>query len=406
MRQLSVFLTGIEVGHLEVDENGTLCFQYNAAYLKKEKAVPLSASLPLQKEQFYGMAAHSFFTGLLPEEDELQQIAQAIGTDRNNSFRLLEELGKETIGAITIGKPNPKERSTYQEIKGAQLKKLLTQQTASQAHLYKTKNVRLSLAGAQMKIALYRHDNKYYIPQFGASSNLILKPATTRFPNLIENEFLSMRLAQSLGIETAQTKLLTFGEEQVYATQRFDRAEHEGKLVRLHQEDFCQAMGIMPSRKYEQDGGLGFAQSIALIRKVCSIPSKDINKFIDLFVFNFLLGNRDAHGKNFSFLHTDDKIVLSPAYDLVCTAFYPELSDNMAMAINKQYDDEFVNTVDCKAMAEDAGISATLFLKRIEALKIDFAKALKNLDSSEVIYQNFVKKYKRFLKARLSKLKV
>jgi serine/threonine-protein kinase HipA len=405
MKALNIYLHEQLAGTLEADEYGTLIFEYKETYRSNKNAQALSASLPLNQNKYYGMEAHSFFTGLLPEENELTEIAQVLGTDRNNTFRLLNELGKETIGAIRIGDTAKGEKPSYKKISKTALQKLLAEKKSLNAHLFKEKNMRLSLAGAQKKLALYHEGDNFFIPQFGASSNLIIKPPSDRFEYLVENEYLTMQLAKRVGIQTAEASLLQFDSFNVYSVQRFDRISLHQDIHRLHQEDFCQAAGNMPAKKYEPDGGLGFADSIQLIRKTSRVPTADILKFVDLFIFNLLIGNRDAHSKNYSFLYENKNTHLSPAYDLVCTAIYPALADTMAMAVNGQYDDEFIVKKDFEVEAQKANISPRLLLERTKDLKQKIIQELDELENNCNVDPDFFNAYKEFILKRLTSLR-
>jgi serine/threonine-protein kinase HipA len=361
-----VYINDILAGTLEVDSYGMLLFKYDSDYLQSKSAIPLSSSLPLQEQQYSGGAAQSFFVGLLPEETELKQIAQSMGTDSSNSFRLLQEIGKECVGAVRIGGAPEKTPSEYQSIAASEWEAIVQNNLHRVSYLYKDKKQRLSLAGAQSKMGVLFIDSQYYFAQHSSPTNCIVKFPSDRFPNITENEFVTMTLAGWVGIDVPDIQLTQLGGKNCYTINRFDRDITCDELTRIHQEDFCQAMGIHTQNKYEQDGGPSFSTCIQLIRKVCSVPVIAINKFIDIFIFNILIGNRDAHGKNFSLLYQNGQVELSPAYDLVCTAFYKELSDDMAMKVGKQYDDEFLTTADIELELSAAGISYGQFQKRMQ----------------------------------------
>jgi serine/threonine-protein kinase HipA len=362
-----VYINDVLTGTLEVDDYGMLLFKYDSDYTQRKNAIPLSSSLPLQEQQYSGGAAQAFFVGLLPEETELKQIAQSMGTDSSNSFRLLQEIGKECVGAVRIGGATKKTPSEYQPITASEWEAIVQNNLHRVSYLYKDKKQRLSLAGAQSKMGVLFQDDQYYFAQNSSPTNCIVKFPSDRFPNSIENEFVTMTLAGWLGIDVPDIQLIQLGGKNCYTINRFDRDTTSGQLQRIHQEDFCQAMGIHTQNKYEQDGGPSFSTCIQLIRKVCSVPVIAINTFINLFIFNILIGNRDAHGKNFSLLYQNGQVILSPAYDLVCTAFYKELADNMAMKVGKQYDDEFLTAADFELALSNAGISYGQFQRKMQS---------------------------------------
>ena len=147
--------------------------------------------------------------------------------------------------------------------------------------------------------------------------------------------------------------------------ERYDRvAGRDGGIVRLQQEDFCQALGIMPDRKYQADGGPGFADIARLVRMICSAPLVDIERLIDIAVFNVLLGNCDAHGKNFSLLYRDDGIGLSPFYDLVSTTTWPELDTKLSMRFGNEYRLDTIRMTDIGKFADDLGVKPALVRER------------------------------------------
>jgi serine/threonine-protein kinase HipA len=224
--------------------------------------------------------------------------------------------------------------------------------------------VRLSLGGVQHKLVLAL-DAKGGLgqPLDGSPSMFLLKPDFGQYEDLVANEAFCMRVAAAAGLDVAESKIIEVGLTSCLLVQRFDRAaDGRGSVVRLHQEDMCQALGIHPTAKYEESGGPSIARVIALLRALESPRSAvDIRNFIRALVVNFLLGNSDAHGKNFALLYgSDGGIRLAPLYDLVSTAVYPELTSRMAMSIGGT---EGPNQVDLDAwarLADEAGLGAAL----------------------------------------------
>lgn len=397
-KQVPIFLSDILAGTLSQNANGMLIFKYDNQYLTNENAIPLSYSLPLQVQEFYGAVAHTFFVGLLPEESELRQLAQIIGTDAGNSFRLLQEIGKECIGAVQIG--GKQSEAKYKLITNQEWKILVQKNLQRVSYLYKEKNQRLSLAGAQSKMGALYHNGLYSFALEGSATNCIIKFPSESFPNMTENEFVTMSLAKWLGIEVPNIDLVELGGKKCFSINRFDRITQGKNIQRIHQEDFCQALGILPQNKYEQDNGPSFFKCIQLIRKVCSVPVIEINKFIDIYIFNLLIGNRDAHGKNFTLIFKERQIILAPAYDLVCTAFYKALSDNMAMKVNNQYDDEFLTTADFEKELSASNISYKQFQERVKIQISLLAEKILEIHSLN-IDPEFAKQYITLIKKRL-----
>jgi serine/threonine-protein kinase HipA len=364
----SVFFFDQLAGELSQDKYGTIVFQYDQDYLNKNGA-PISHSMPLTREIYYGNEAHAYFTGLLPEEEMLTATAKAIGTSTLNYFKLLTELGKEPIGAIQIGSSTLSKSFKYEEISIDELDKIIKKSDSLLSTLYHEKELRLSLAGAQSKTGLYNDNHRFFIPQNGSPSNIIVKPSHKQYPNLVFNEYACMKIASSLGIITPNVQLVSTPTQPLFVIDRYDRVYNNVHIERLHQEDFCQALGVQNQNKYESDGGPSFVQCINLLRKATTVPAVEINKFISLFLFNLIIGNKDAHGKNYSFLHQNNKCILAPAYDILSTSFYPELSIKMSMSINSKFELDEINEGDLTQMAQSANINGKLVLKEYQRMK-------------------------------------
>jgi len=364
---INVFLAEDLVGRLSVDKYGTLSFSYDDDYVEKG-GKPLSLSLPLTDQEYYGGAAHAYFTGLLPEEAEKASIARAINISTSNHFHLLSELGKECIGAVRIIESLPQERWSFAKLTENELYVLLTKDRLLQPYLHSEKNVRLSIAGAQPKTALYLERGTYFLPKNGAPSNVILKPDSVTYGQLPFNEYATMILAEKTGIAIPQIRLIKINGATGYVVDRYDREWRKSGPERIHQEDFSQALCVMHSAKYEKEGGPGFVRCLRLIRDRFLVPALDIEKFTRIFLFNVLIGNCDAHAKNYSIIHDSMGPRLASGYDLVCTSMYPELSTDLAMSVNGKFDVDQIQREDWIAMAYDAEISGTALVNRLEEM--------------------------------------
>ena len=235
--------------------------------------------------------------------------------------------------------------------------------------LYHEKELRLSLAGAQSKTGLFYDNHRFFIPQHGSPSNIILKPANKQYPDLVFNEYACMKIAASLGIPTPTVQLVSTPSQALFVIDRYDRVVDRNDIERLHQEDFCQALGIQNRNKYEADGGPTFHQCVNLLRKATTIPATEINKFISLFIFNLVIGNKDAHGKNYSILQKNNESVLAPAYDILSTTYYPGLSVKMSMSINGKFELDELTEDDLHQMAQLSNVSGKLLLKEYHRIK-------------------------------------
>ncbi len=355
-------------GELSQDRYGTLCFQYHQEYIATGYP-PISVSMPVCKEMYYGNEAHAYFTGLLPEEDILTATANIIGTSRLNYFKLITELGKEPIGSIKIGDNSITELREYEEISIDDLNKIILGNEPLLAALYNEKELRLSLAGAQSKTGLFYSEGRYFVPKNGSPSNIILKHANAKFPDLVYNEYACMKIASAVGVKIPKIRLESTSTEPLYIIERYDRNVSDKKIHRIHQEDFCQSLGIMSQSKYEADGGPRFADCVRLIRKATTVPAIEINRFISLFLFNLIIGNKDAHGKNYSILFNKQKTELSPAYDILSTTYYPSLSNKMSMSINGKFELDQIREDDLYQMAQSANVGGKLIIKEYRRIK-------------------------------------
>jgi len=233
-------------------------------------------------------------------------------------------------------------------------------------------DVRLSLAGAQGKIAVYKENGQVSLPLGGAPSTHILKPAIERFEGIVYNEWLCMQLAHTIGLPTARTEMGTVEGIDYLLVKRYDRTRvGPDSLRRLHQEDFCQALGIIPEHKYQREGGPTLQQCFRLLRDTSSLPAIDLQSLLDGVIFNFIIGNNDAHGKNFSLLYegeTGTEARLAPFYDMLSTAYYPELSPKMAMKIGGEYVADQISSKHFERFAEEIGFGKPMVKRRILAL--------------------------------------
>ncbi len=229
-------------------------------------------------------------------------------------------------------------------------------------------DLRLSLAGVQDKAAVCLIDNQIALPIHGCPTTHILKPTNPHFEGLVENEFFCLSLANAVGLSIPEISLKHLKDISYLLIQRYDRAITDKTIQRIHQEDFCQALSIISTRKYQNEGGPGFTQCFNLIDQT-STPAKARDQLINMIIFNFLIGNMDAHGKNFSLLHSDtpsNQINLTPFYDLVCTRFFPDLSRKMAMKIGGEYQADKVELKDWEKFCELINYSFPAFKKLIQ----------------------------------------
>ena len=390
-RSLDVYLSEERVGVLEQDDSGAMRFCYQEAWLEAPHAVPLSQSLPLKAEPFNRKESRPFFAGLLPEEDSRKLIAKRFGISERNDFSLLERIGAECAGAVSLLRSDEEQGASaesYQEISLGELGQKFAQLPTRPLWAGED-GVRLSLAGAQGKLAVMIEEGRYFLPQNGAPSTHILKPQSLYFENLTENEFFCMRLAKEIGLVVAPVEMGVAGETNFLQVERYDRAmESNKRRRRLHQEDFCQALGIPPELKYQQEGGPNLKKCFALLREVSSAPGPDILALFDAVVFNFLIGNSDAHGKNFSLLRSESgQVRLAPLYDLVCMQVYSGLLDELAMKIGKERKPSRIQIRDWLKFFEDAELGKPQAKRRLRDLTSQVQKEVAKLKVQDSVLE-------------------
>jgi serine/threonine-protein kinase HipA len=333
---LSVWWQDKIVGDFFVDDRGDINFIYDEDWLTDPYNIAISAWLPKQSEPFSRAKSRPFFAGLLPEGDMLERVARNLGISKSNDFRLLQELGGDVAGALTLW-PKGQKPPTYDgsvataPLSGTELAQLIDE-LPKRPLMAGNKKVRLSLAGAQSKIPVVLVDDQVALPAPGQPTTHILKPAMQHYPASTENEAFAMLLADAVGLDVAPAVARRAEGRPYLLVTRYDRLRgDDGNYTRLHQEDFCQALGKNPEHKYAVEGGPTFKTSFELLRCASTRPAIDTLKFLDAALFNLFIGNADAHGKNFSLLYERGETRLAPLYDLLCTVAYPDVQSRLAM---------------------------------------------------------------------------
>ena len=375
--QLSVWWDGRVAGSLHLDQHGDMEFTYALDWLADTNVPALSFSLPKRVEAYGRRQCQAFFGGILPEEGQRHAIARALGVSAENEFSLLEHLGGEVAGALTLlpdGSAPQQPRDGTPDILSPDILSrdrilALLDQLPVRPMLAGEGGLRLSLAGAQSKLPVLLIDGQVALPAPGQPTSHILKPPIARFEGTTENEYFCMTLAAAIGLDVAPVEMRSVAGRPFLLITRYDRAQNaDGQLIRLHQEDFAQALGVPSQRKYASEGGPTFKDSFALLRRAAARPARDILKLLDAAIFNLIIGNADAHSKNFSLLHTGGGVALAPLYDLLSTVVYPDLVAKLAMKIAKQATLEEIQSRHWDAFADDVGLAAPYVHRRVRQL--------------------------------------
>lgn len=340
LRTLEVWCFGRLAGVL-ADDGEALTFNYDSEW-PAAGYPPLSQSLPLGGE-FGERDVKAFFGGLLPEGDLRKMLALELGVSEENDFSILEHVGGDCAGAVSLYLPGKAPREGAGRVDWLDedaLAHVVEGLPERPMYAGPDDEYRLSLAGAQDKLPVVVGDGwRIGLPREGRPSSHILKTPIAGLPATVLNEAFCLMVGERLGVRCARAEPCRVGETEMLLVERYDRATREGKTVRLHQEDFCQALSIESSRKYESEGGPKLVDCVELLRRVSRTPGADLPRFLDTWALSFLAGNHDAHGKNYSLLYDEAGPALAPAYDIISTIVYRgfrRMDRKMAMKVGGQ----------------------------------------------------------------------
>lgn len=366
--RLSVWSDHCVAGELTINRSGAMAFTYDHKWIEDGARAALSHSMPKRAEPYDDGACKAVFGGLLPEEDQRAAVARALCISRENVFRLLEHLGGDVAGALTFlpagqeplagpsGNPSP--------AMGKDELASLLEDLPRVPMLAGRGGARLSLAGAQGKLPVILVDGEIAMPREGEASTHLIKPEPEKFEGLAANEAYCLTLARELGLDAAFAEWRQVKSKAFLLVKRYDRIIIDGETRRLHQEDFAQALGFSSHQKYAADGGPTFKDSFDLVRVVTTRYAREVIKLLDAAIFNLVIGNADAHAKNYSFLtHRSGETVLAPLYDLVSTVMFEGLSRSFAMKFGRASTIEDFETPALARFASDAGMTQA-FVKR------------------------------------------
>ena len=359
-KELSVRLHGLQVGVLRL-VNGKMEFTYDENAQK-----PISLSLPLQKEPFKEKVCRAFFGGLLSENPNMRELlAKKYNINVNDDFKLLKEIGRDCAGALSFHEMKEPQKS-YQMLKiegsilsDEELTKYL-EELPYRPYLGK----RLSLAGAQEKTAVCVINGKIALPNDDIPTTHIIKTALPKYVQSIQNEYICMKAAKEIGLEVAEVEIRKVGEIEFLLVERFDRKYSNNlECERILQEDFAQSLGVQARDKYK----VTFKDCLKVLNQTAT-PANSKLRFVRQVIFNYLIGNTDAHAKNFSVYLTNDGITLTPAYDLLCSSIY-DCDQRIAMKLGKARYYADVTEKDWKIFAQDLDISHKLVQAELERQK-------------------------------------
>jgi serine/threonine-protein kinase HipA len=386
--RLNVFLNSRLVGELNRESSGAIDFRYAPAWLGWEYRLPVSLSLPLREDRYIGDPVLAVFDNLLPDNTGIRRtIAERIGAMGTDAFNMLAALGRDCVGALQFlpddREPGPAGVIEAKPLKDADIAELLANLARNPLGMERDDDFRISIAGAQEKTALLYHWGRWQKPLGTTPTTHIFKPQIGKLPNgidlsnSVENEYLCLELTRALGLPAASAEMATFGTTRVLIVERFDRISTDDKrLLRVPQEDMCQALSIPWTTKYESDGGPG-VQKILKLLAGSDEPSRDKSNFFKAVVVFWLLAATDGHGKNFSiFLEPGGGFRMAPLYDIVSaqpsfdTGQIQRKKLKLAMAVgdSRHYAVESITTRHFMQSAERAGLGRDIALGVVEEL--------------------------------------
>jgi serine/threonine-protein kinase HipA len=363
--RLLVCLQTVPVGYLERDDAGRLSYAYG-----NDVHTAISLSMPVNGTIYDDRQCEAFFGGLLPEKQRARElIARRFNADAENTFSLLRVIGHECAGAISLHDPNnpppiqQSEKLEGEEMSEGKLAQLIRDLPRTPL-LAGVEGVRLSLAGYQDKTGICLINGKICLPSENVLTTHILKPAIAEHEATVQNEFMCLAIARSLGLPTVTAEIHRAEDQSYLLVERYDRKITGDRISRVHQEDFCQALGVVTARKYEAEGGPGFKHCFDLLKQADK-PALDRTTFAKFLILNYLVGNTDAHGKNFSLLHQSETSTrLAPLYDVVSIiGLYENLVQNMAMSIGDCFDSTLVSEENWRKLCKNAGFGFPAFKK-------------------------------------------
>ncbi len=398
---LRVFLNNRLVGLLTREPSGAIGFQYDETWLTWQHALPVSLSLPLRESGFRGEQVAAVFENLLPDSDLLRRrVAERVGARGIDAYNLLSAIGRDCVGALQFIAQDDEIAEATNKIEGEPLDeeavdKLLRNLSQAPLGLMRDDHFRISVAGAQEKTALLHHDGKWIKPKGVTPTTHLFKTQTGELPNgidlsnSVENEFYCLKLIEAFRLPVAKAEMQVFGETKALVIERFDRTwTKDGRLLRLPQEDCCQALSVPPTLKYQSDGGPGMVHILDLL-KGSDTPAEDQKTILKAQILFWLLGATDGHAKNFSiFLGPGGSFRLTPLYDVLTAQ--PSLDSHritrrqfklaMSVGTNRHYRIDQIHARHFLQTAQDAGIPKRLAIAALEDVADTCNAALAKLE--------------------------
>ncbi len=375
---LAVLLDDAVAGAITRVQGGRLRFDYGDGYRRTSGTTPLSVSMPASVRSHPDSLISPWLWGLLPDNSRVLERWSRQFHAATKPFSLLSTpIGHDCAGAVrfapadevlqVLDTPGSVTWLTEEEV-AQRLRELREDGTA---WLGREFTGQFSLAGAQAKTALLFEDGRWGVPSGAAATSHILKPAVAGFDDHDLNEHLCLDAARRAGLVVARTRVARFANESAIVVDRYDRRFVDGQLVRIHQEDICQALSVHPDHKYQRDGGPGPHDIADLLRNVMAPRAADsaVWRFFDALIWNWLVAGTDAHAKNYSLLLAGGDVQLAPLYDIASALPYGthERKLRFAMKIGGDYH-VYPERNTWEKAARELGLHSERALDRVVAL--------------------------------------
>jgi serine/threonine-protein kinase HipA len=370
MDRLPVYFETREVGWI-TSADDTAGFVYSDAWRQLPGAFPVSLTMPLSRASYDASIIVPWAANLLPESATLGTVGHMLGKSPADVIGLLSEMGRDTAGALSIGQPGTGlVAGKWRKIPDKQALERILNELPHKPFLVGEDGVSMSLAGVQTKLAVAVDGDTIYIPIDGAPSTHIIKPDGERLPGAVQNEAFCLTLARMVGIPTPKVTTGIAGARSYLLVERYDRRYDGKRWRRLHQEDFCQALGRPPAAKYQNnDRGLkgpSLADMISVTQR--HMAAQETARFVDLAIFNPMVWNTDSHAKNYSLMLSARGATMAPGYDIVCAAPYPKITRNMAQKIGGQKQADQLGRKHWERFAIDCKLSPAQTVRRVGEL--------------------------------------
>jgi len=378
--QLIALANGREMG-IVTYRNARLSFVYDELWRQGPNAYPLSLSMPLASAQHGHSRIEPFLWGLLPDNDRvLENWGRRFQVSPRNPFRLIANVGEDCAGAVQFVRPErleplraePARREIQWLTEDDLAERLRTLRVDHAAWRAAADTGQFSLAGAQPKTALLYQRGRWGVPSGRTPTTHILKPPTGEWDGHAENEHFCLKLARACGLVVPNSSVERFRDEIAIVIERYDRMTIAGQRLRVHQEDMCQAVGLHPTRKYENEGGPGVRRIVELLRQNSSAGDEDVQTFLDAIAFNWLIAGTDGHAKNYALLLGGEGAVrLAPFYDVASVLPYRNVNlakAKLAMKLGGEYRLRNIGLREWRRLAEDVRTDAGALIARVQAM--------------------------------------